>query len=341
MLPIPQPFDFLPFASDMGYFHVFWNSHTLLSTDPVANIFLIGSQLSTVASVSEVGTERNSRSWSDGRRSSGFPSTTSRNSRHVLSVGSSVAREGWNAMDEFRELPQPAHTRQYPPHFSTSSLRMVEDQDEYGDGLADLQDLRSRPSRTRLSGFYSTTSDNGRTNTMRSTSSSRANSLLTSSIPTWAKLYYGSGERRYLGAPGSSTDVSDSRSSSFRSGSPNTDHFPLSIYSPRRRPREYPRSARRHAHGSMDIEPAPRPADDGHLIEDRNPRGFRTWSMSSIWSPHLRVDRRATRNSMWGPPSVKSSTDGGWFGRRNVQILMFTIGFLLPFCRRFVSCFQF
>jgi len=53
--------------------------------------------------------------------------------------------------------------------------------------------------------------------------------------------------------------------------------------------------------------------------------------MSSIWSPHLRLDRRATRRSVWEPPSVNWSTEGGWFGRRNVQIVMFIVGFIFPF----------
>jgi hypothetical protein len=295
------------------------------------------SQLSTVLSESDGGTDRGSRSWSDdlGRRSSGFPSTPSRHSRQVLSISSSLAQEeaASRSRSDSVEPPAAAFTRHGQRHLSSSSIRVVGDQDEYGDGITDMQDLRLRPSRTRLSSFFSvTSSDNGRTNTMRSTTSSRANSLLASSIPAWARLYYGSGERRYLGAPGSSTEGSVSRSSSFRSGSPNTDHFPLSIYSPRRRPREInPHAAGPSARGSLEITPAPQLGSDGRLINDPYPRHFRTWSMSSIWSPHLRLDRRATRRSVWEPPSVNWSTEGGLFGRRNVQIVMFIAGFIFPF----------
>ena len=295
------------------------------------------SQLSTVLSVSDGGTDRGSRSWSDdnGRRSSGFPSTPSRHSRQMLSISSSLAQEEGRSgsRSESIDPPQAAFARNGQRHLSNSSIRMVGDQDEYGDGITDMQDLRTRPSRTRLSGFFSiTSSDNGRTNTMRSTSSSRANSLLANSIPTWARLYYGSGERRYLGAPGSSTEGTDSRASSFRSGSPNTDHFPLSIYSPRRRPREINQhTGRPSTRGSLEITPAPQLGSDGQLIHDPYSRRFRTWSMSSIWSPHLRLDRRATRHSVWEPPSVNWSTEGGWFGRRNVQIVMFITGFIFPF----------
>jgi hypothetical protein len=294
------------------------------------------SQLSTVLSVSDGGTERNSRSWSDdsGRMSGGFPSTpsrNSRNSRNMLSISSSLAQEEGRSVSPVSPIlpPDPAFARSGRRHQSSSSIPVVGDPDEYGDGITDMQDLRARPSRTRLSGFFSvTSSDNGRTNTMRSTASSRAGSMLSSSIPTWARLYYGSGERRYLGAPGSSTEGTDSRSSSFRSGSPNTDHFPLSIYSPRRRPREInPDTGRPSTRGSLEINPAP-------MQDNSDPyarRGFRTWSLSSVWSPHLRLDRRATRHSVWDPPSVTWSTDGSWFGRRNVQIVMFTVGFIFPF----------
>lgn len=296
------------------------------------------SQLSTVLSESDGGTDRGSRSWSDdiGRRSSGYPSTPSRQSRRMLSISSSLAQEEAAASRSRSgsiEPPAAVFTRHGQRHLSSSSIRIVGDQDEYGDGITDMQDLRLRPSRTRLSGFFSvTSSDNGRTNTMRSTTSSRANSLLASSIPTWARLYYGSGERRYLGAPGSSTEGSESRSSSFRSGSPNTDHFPLSIYSPRRRPREInPHAAGPSTRGSLEITTAPQLGSDGRLINDPYSRRFRTWSMSSIWSPHLRLDRRATRRSVWEPPSVNWSTEGGLFGRRNVQIVMFIAGFIFPF----------
>ncbi|KAG0648549.1 hypothetical protein D0Z07_5407 [Hyphodiscus hymeniophilus] len=294
------------------------------------------SQLSTVPSVSEGGTDRGSRTWSDDnwRRSSAFQSSQSRHSRRMLSISSSLAAEETASISRSDSLepPQAIHARDGQIQ-SSSSFGIIGDQDEHGDGITDMRDLRAFPSRSRLSGFYSVSDNNTRTNTMRSTSSSRANSLLTSSIPTWARVYYGSGERRFLapGAPGSSTEASDSRASSFRSGSPNTDNFPLSIYSPRRRPRGINPTGTPSNRGSMEITPAPQLGSDGQLIQDPYSKRFRTWSMSSIWSPHLRLDRRAIRHSVWEPPSVNWSTEGGWFGRRNIQIVMFIIGWILPF----------
>uniref|UniRef100_A0A8H4RH05 Serine-rich protein n=1 Tax=Cudoniella acicularis TaxID=354080 RepID=A0A8H4RH05_9HELO len=138
------------------------------------------SQLSTVLSVSDggTGTDRGSPSWSDGsRRNSGFPSTASRNSRQMQSISSSLAGE--EARSDSLEPPEAAYARGGRRHQSSSSIPVVGDQDEYGDGITDMQDLRARPSRTRLSGFFSgASSDNGRSNTIRSTASSRANTWM-------------------------------------------------------------------------------------------------------------------------------------------------------------------
>jgi hypothetical protein len=136
-----------------------------------------------------------------------------------------------------------------------------------------------------------------------------------------------------LGAPGSSVeDFGSSRpASSFRSGSPDTANFPLSIYSPRRRPRETDAHGRRGSFsGSMEITHVPELRSDGSLIY--NHRYNRRVRTSSIWSPHLRHDRRAIRTSVWEPPSVNWSTESGVFGRRNRQIVMFITGFIFPFC---------
>lgn len=136
------------------------------------------SQLSTVPSESDAGTDRESRSWSDGhgRRSGGFPSS---HSLQMASIGSSSRRDEGHSRTNSLEPPQSIYAR--------SSPRLVEGQDEHGDGITDMQDLRVRTSRPRVSDFYSVISETGRTNTMRSTTSSRANSLLSSSIPTWAR----------------------------------------------------------------------------------------------------------------------------------------------------------
>lgn len=290
------------------------------------------SQLSTVLSVSEgTGTERDSQAWSDsvGRRSGGFPSVHSRGSRNMISISSSqgieeaLSRSKSDSMDP----PRPAWTRT-GRGLSISSIPVIVDYDEYGDGITAMQDLPTRPSRNRLSNVVnSAPSDSSRTHTMRSSISSRSNSLLANSIPAWARLYYGSGERRYLGSrPESSSGGTPSRngSVSYGSGSPNTENFPDELYSPRRRPREGHPHMRGFSQQSIEITPV----DSAAQGEGR----LRTWSLiSSVWSPHLRIDRRAARQSVWEPPQINFSTEGGLFGRRNIQVVLFITGFLLPF----------
>lgn len=152
-----------------------------------------------------------------------------------------------------------------------------------------------------------------------------------STVLTIFRLYYGSGERRWLRHAASSesmiTDGNDvSRpNSSFRNGSPSSDHLPLTIYSPRRRPREVrPLASGRPASdaGSLDVGPAPL---QGVLL-----RSTVRKQTSSIWSPHLARDQRASGYSIWEPPSVNWSTESGPLGRRNIQVVLFIAGFILP-----------
>lgn len=149
------------------------------------------------------------------------------------------------------------------------------------------------------------------------------------------RVYYGSGERRFLGRRPSFLTISesgDSRppSSGFLgSESPNTDNFPQTIFSPRKRPREIPPNAGQQFpsdRASMEISPAA-PVQEYSV--------FRTIKQktSSIWSPHLQTDRRATRYSVWDPPNVDWSADSGIFGRRNAQVVLFILGFILPLCK--------
>lgn len=144
-----------------------------------------------------------------------------------------------------------------------------------------------------------------------------------------SRLYYGSGERRFLAAPSDTnlSEFAESRpSSSFRSGSPSTDYLPLNIYSQRRRPREVnPHMQPRSASGSMEITPLPGIHDYHHIGP-----GLRKLT-SSVWSPHLKYDKRVSRYSMWEPPSVNWSAETGMFGRRNVQVMAFIAGFIFPF----------
>ncbi|OLN81524.1 hypothetical protein CCHL11_10326 [Colletotrichum chlorophyti] len=280
------------------------------------------SQLSTVASESEGGSEPGSRSasaWSaPGRRGS---APLSNHSRQMLSISSSLAANEERSLSHSRsftdslERPQAAHSR-------GGTLRLVSDQDEHGDGLTELHQLHNRPSRTRLSSFLSSSSSD---RNLHSSSSSRANSLNSSSIPAWARFYYGSGERRWLASSSDSmTDLNDSRPpSSFQSRSPSAEHLPLGIYSQRRRPREVNPAARPISDaGSLEISQAPLQAGQLQGLKKKT---------SSIWSPHLRRDQRAGRYSIWEPPSMTWSTESYVLGKRNMQVVLFALGFIFPF----------
>ncbi|KAI2612286.1 uncharacterized protein GGS25DRAFT_113587 [Hypoxylon fragiforme] len=283
------------------------------------------SQLSTVMSEYE-GSDPGSRLASaisnpEHRVSSAFGS---RDSRQMRSISSSLGLEALetrgshsrsNSRSDSLSRPSPAFVRG-GREFPLPSPRAIRDHDEHGDGLADLQ---HRPSRTRL-GFSRQASDRS----LRSSASSR--SLTSASIPSWARLYYGSGERRWLATSGSIRSVSeagDSRPASpwvGRRRSPSQDQFTNPIYNPRRRPKDTDPQAERP--DSMEIGPA---------LESGEIRLAPRKMTSSIWSPHLRLDTRASRFSVWNAPSVTWSADSGVFGKRNIQVILFLVGFFIPF----------
>lgn len=148
------------------------------------------------------------------------------------------------------------------------------------------------------------------------------------------RVYYGSGEHRFFGASSfmSLSDDGSSRpgSSAQPNGdSPGLDRFPMNIYSPRRRAQEVPRptAGERSISDSNDMQITQAPPlgyDYGAFRSLRR-------KTSSIWSPHLRTDRRASRYSVWDPPSVTWSADTGILGKRNAQIVLFIVGFIFPF----------
>ncbi|KAH7632113.1 hypothetical protein B0T09DRAFT_115291 [Sordaria sp. MPI-SDFR-AT-0083] len=284
------------------------------------------SQLSTVMSEDEYGSEPcSSRPGSHSvlgsqhryrNSTGGWGGST--HSRQMQSISSSLGAPLDSAGSDTIARPQAAHSRG-----GSMPIRMVRDQDEHGDGIADLN---SHPSRSGLSSFlqHSSSTSSGSRNLHSSHSHrsrpSRTNSF-TNSIPTWAKVYYGSGEHRWAGLLSSSTsDAGDSRPGSAfgHSGSPNSDSFPMELFSPRKRARE----GQRNSDGSMDIQPAPADYNVFRTLKEKT---------SSIWSPHLRQDRRHSRFDAWDPPATSWSADSGVTGKRNIQIVLFAVGFIMPF----------
>ncbi|KAI0022079.1 hypothetical protein F4780DRAFT_789517 [Xylariomycetidae sp. FL0641] len=280
------------------------------------------SQLSTVPSEnesSERGSRLLSRASNPDRTSSGFGS---RHSRHMRSISSSILENlevspshsrSNSRTESILDRPSPTYVRS-PRELPSPPIRTVRDHDEHGDGLADLdhlQQLQSKSSRSRL-GFSRRSSNHS----MRSS----VGSITSATIPAWARVYYGSGERRWLASPSIRSDGGDSRPGSAfgPSASPSQQQ---GIRNPRRRPRDLWSPDGRPS--SMEISPI-----QGGLGTLRQGPKKKT---SSIWSPHLRRDRRASGYSMWQPPSVSWSAESGMFGKRNIQVVMFVVGFVFPF----------
>lgn len=259
---------------------------------------------------------RNSRGWST-------------HSRQMLSISSSLAAE-MEANSRSRSDSQPGSVERPSPSYRYQG--QVRDHDEDGDGLADLAMISPRPSRSRLSDMFNHSNSSDRN--LHSSASSRS---FNNGIPTWAKLYYGSGERRFLrSASISSASELSSRPGSGsmlqHSNSPNSDQFPTGLWSARRRPMESgpgDPSHRRSATGSMGVPEGSSINDHVHDIGFR--RSLRRMT-SSVWSPHLQRDVRAqNRYSIWDSPSVAWSAESGMFGKRNLQVVLFVVGFIFPF----------
>lgn len=152
-----------------------------------ANPYRWSSQLSTVMSESEGGSISTSRPLSPAdRRSSGFHSN---HSRLVLSMTPSLG-----GLDELTttqshsrhgsvERPPAVHIRTGSRDHTAGNIRLIRDQDEDGDGLADLEELRHRSSQRHLARFLSSYASD---RSLRSNASSRANSF-NGRIPAWAK----------------------------------------------------------------------------------------------------------------------------------------------------------
>jgi hypothetical protein len=52
---------------------------------------------------------------------------------------------------------------------------------------------------------------------------------------------------------------------------------------------------------------------------------------SSLWSPHLRRDKRASKYYIWEPPAGILSFEGNMATKRNAQVFLFIAGFIFPF----------
>ncbi|CAK7269109.1 hypothetical protein SEPCBS57363_003438 [Sporothrix epigloea] len=282
---------------------------------------------------------------------SGYRSSTSRassaHSRNTPSMSSSLGMQPDEPIVRYFYRDAVLVDRPMPVYFRTTfaspaassnaaptflPVRTIRDHDEDGDGLADLEDVGYQASRSALSGFFS--SNNGSARNLHSSGSMR--SVASGTFPSWARVYYGSGEHRPLSAGPSVSDLGQSedrmsvgsRPNSAIRRSPTGASMLDTVFNNRRRPKEVQAAVSHSFTNAAVLE-----AGEAGVVQDyrRHAPGLRKMT-SSVWSPHLQIDRRATRFSAWEPPSVTWTTNANsTFDRRNLQVICFTLGFILPF----------
>ncbi|KAE8145016.1 hypothetical protein BDV25DRAFT_78792 [Aspergillus avenaceus] len=207
------------------------------------------------------------------------------------------------------------------PRPTSSSLWLVEnaDSDEYLDNVANL------PARPTNPAVPSSNSSGSRQSSVLSTRRPGTSATLSSNmLPTWAKMYYGQPVGSALSL------VEGSRPSSARPPSPNSStlhRITTAITRTRTRTNETMQSLRWMS------RPDPRDPRShwakGPEVGER--LGTSRHQTRHSWSPHLYPDRRNIRQkaTAWGAPSMDSRTEP-LFGRRNAQVWLFCLGFILP-----------
>ncbi|KAF2491530.1 hypothetical protein BU16DRAFT_121022 [Lophium mytilinum] len=288
------------------------------------------SQLSTIASESERGSNAGSQQISD--RGSQLASYRSSQSvehprpsapiprRQTISSVASSDNAVYNSepTDSSVSVPLPLFSPSLRPEEGRES-------DEHRDVVSPLQ---SPPLRQQRSGYLSRhNSNDSRPGSRPGSSQSDFANFIASTIPAWARVYYRRGdERTSMGAPDSSTEASDSRVPTAQSGrtqTPSEGNFPLSIYRPRNRP---------HQQQSQDVADS-MVISNVSIEQDISVFGPMTRRpISEMSAPRLRPDKRSTaRLSAWRAPSLDETFSTMMFSRQNRQILLFCLGFIFPF----------
>ncbi|KAL8791460.1 MAG: hypothetical protein Q9213_000077 [Squamulea squamosa] len=195
-----------------------------------------------------------------------------------------------------------------PRDLTGSTIRMVNESDD------NVSNLLSPISGSRGSAYYSILSRGSR-NKRKSVPQARPTSkgsFFRDSIPAWAKLYYARSNSA-LALPGGRSDPDPAASSES-----------LGVRRTRQRPNIDTQN--QETRNSMTIEPQ---QPDGTVLAEVH--GQPRQPVAQVWSPHLWHDRRnvVRGRSVFRAPSLDDRAEGP-FSRRNAQILLFTVGFILP-----------
>lgn len=245
--------------------------------------------------------------------------------------------------------------------FRSSRTTWTEGGVEQGEHTDSLTALWSPRLREKTSGILSKQSSHSSLRSLRPSSSS--SSLIVNTLPSWVKVYYKAADFQSSAL----SLIQGSRASSINSfvttQIPNEirpppraiSHAPapMEISLPRTRPRnpltiepathpEHQSEPELEAQQEPEPEPQPppparHPADPrSHWVPDPNQDVIQLpfvppEQIPSTWSPHLHPDRRVEhpRRRKWQAPSLSGSVEWA-FGRRNVQVYAFCLGFILP-----------
>ncbi|KAJ5936500.1 hypothetical protein N7454_005135 [Penicillium verhagenii] len=215
--------------------------------------------------------------------------------------------------------------------------------DEHLDSLTNLPTRHGFPHSLSSGSKHSNSlrSNSLRSNSLRSNSlrslkrPGTGSSTLMHILPTWAKIYY---RADALGIHPTLSMMEPSRPATGRPGTSNSSVFnlvphPLNI--PRPRSPDRPRSPERVHFAQRRIDSDPRDPR-AHWVaspepEDGDVVGTHRHRLRHSWSPHLFTDRRTIKHSAsaWTTPSFDSTTEP-IFGRRNIQVYSFCVGFVFP-----------
>ncbi|MCJ1469177.1 hypothetical protein MMC07_007810, partial [Pseudocyphellaria aurata] len=251
------------------------------------------------------------------------------------SSGSGRSSHPRNSLSDFSDVPaplRPAHARR-SRDFTGSTIRIVNGSNDNLTALPPIPGSRDsaiysvlshKPVRENQRNTMPTRPSTrssfrgNRRNTLQKRPSSRAYTMR-DGIPGWAKTYYA--------RHGSSTE---DLSRPDTSASVSTEHHFMSFTRPRNRP--HPVYAQNTDHPNRNSLIITQAGDDNILTEIR---GEPRRKVSQVWSPHLWHDRRSMgkRRSMFKAPSLEEQAESSALSRRNVQIILFALGFIFPFAR--------
>lgn len=279
----------------------------------------------------------------DNRSSLSVQDAERRRESHTLS---SVNRSSDSS--SYPPVPRPAYIG-HRQSIATSTIRVVQgaEDDQDAGPVADFRSRGSADPRVPIR------DPNLRTDgTIRRGVGSRG-SLLKDSIPAWARYFqrfsfwhrttnlrrethtdtrqrsYYAREGRFV-IPNPAVDADDDRP-----GTKQSQRSRLAASRPWTRPSGI--HTRDRNRDSMAITPATPITQNNQVLAEVEGSPRRKFSPS--WSPHLWHDRRSAfkRRTIYIEPTLDEVAEGQALGRRNVQVWMFALGFIIPLCGFFFS----